>query len=441
MITFKIIQITLSPKLKQFYMKKLCFFLFILFAAASTYAQSLEDIGKIMDKHQYASAKVAIDKYLADQKNAASAEAWYYKGRIYNSLSKDSTVAKSDAYSYKLTAFEAFKKNQQLDKLDLRMKTEFYKSFLDLYIGLYDLGAQNFNLKNFPAAYNAFSKSQELENFILSKNYLYPEIKLNNFDTALVMNIAASALQGSDTANAVINYRRISDAGITGKDYERVYEYLAQYYFGKNDNTNAQAILTKAKVAYPTNNYWNAVEVEQMSKSGDKKALFARYDEMYIKDPHNFANSYNYGVEMYNALWSNENKTLDTTLFLKLTTVLKSAIEVDPGMDAIMLLNNHLFNIAADYSTKAALIKEGKLTKPDDLKKKKQLNTSSISYMNELIPYGEKMIKFFNEKGTLTTKQKINYKQVAGYLSDAYRVKGDIKKSAEYDKIIDSIKF
>ena len=422
-------------------MKKLCFFSFVLFAAASSYAQSLEDIGKVMDKQQYAAAKVSIEKYISDPKNAASAEAWYYKGRIYNSLSRDTTVAKQDAYNYKQTAFDAFKKNQQLDKLDLRMKTEFFKSYLDLYLGYYDLGAQNFNLKNFPAAYNAFSKSQEMENFILSKNYLYNEIKLNKLDTALVMNIAASALQGSDTLNAIINYRRITDAGLTGLDYERVYEYLARYYVEKKDNGNAQTILAKAKAAYPTNNFWNALEVEQISKSGDIKALFARYDDLYNKDPRNFANSYNYAVEMYNSLWANDNKSPDTTLFLKLSTVLKSAIAVDESMDATMLLNNHLFNVAADYSTKSALIKVAKTTKPDELKKKKELNASSITYMNELIPYGEKMVSFLSGKTTLTTKQKINYKQVAGYLSDAYRVKGDLKKSAEYDKIIDSIKF
>ena len=422
-------------------MKKLCFFSFVLFVAASAGAQSLDDIGKLMEKNKYDAAKVSIEKYIADPKNVTSAEAWYYKGRIYNSLSKDSTVAKQDAYNYKQTAFDAFKKNQQLDKLDLRMKSEFFKSYLDLYLGFYDLGAQNFNLKNYPAAYNAFSKSQEMENFILSKNYLYDEIKLNKLDTALVMNIAASALQASDTLNAVINYRRITDAGITGLDYERVYEYLARYYLDKKDNSNAQMILAKAKTAYPKNNFWNALEVEQISKSGDIKALLARYDELYNKDPRNFANSYNYAVEMYNSLWANDNKSPDTTLFLKLTTVLRSAIAVDESMDATMLLNNHLFNVAADYSNKAALIKVTKTTKPDELKKKKDLNASSISYMNELIPYGESMIKFLSAKTTLTTKQKINYKQVANYLSDAYRVKGDLKKSAEYDKITDSIKF
>ena len=422
-------------------MKKLCFFSFVLFVAAGAGAQSLDDIGKLMEKNKYDVAKVSIEKYISDPKNAASAEAWYYKGRIYNSLSKDSTVAKQDAYNYKQTAFDAFKKNQQLDKLDLRMKSEFFKSYLDLYLGFYDLGAQNFNLKNYTAAYNSFSKSQEMENFILSKNYLYDEIKLNKLDTSLVMNIAAAALQASDTLNAVINYRRITDAGITGLDYERVYEYLARYYLDKKDNSNAQMILAKAKTAYPKNNFWNALEVEQISKSGDIKALLARYDELYNKDPRNFANGYNYAVEMYNSLWANENKSPDTTLFLKLITVLKSAIAVDESMDATMLLNNHLFNVAADYSNKAALIKVSKTTKPDELKKKKDLNASSISYMNELIPYGESMIKFLSAKTTLTTKQKINYKQVANYLSDAYRVKGDLKKSADYDKITDSIKF
>lgn len=422
-------------------MKKLCFFSFVLFGAAVASAQSLEDIGKLMEKNQYAASKVSIEKYLADPKNANSAEAWYYKGRIYNSLSRDTSLQKQDVYNYKLLSYDAFKKNQQLDKLDLRMKTEFYKSYLDLYLGFYDLGAQNFNLKNYPAAYNAFSKSQEVENFILSKNYIYEEIKLNKIDTSLVMNIAASALQASDTANALIHYRRITDGGITGADYERVYEFLARYYLDKKDNDNAQAMLAKAKAAYPASNYWNALEVEQIAKSGDTKALFAIYEGLYNKDPRNFANSYNYAVEMYNSLWAGENKTPDTLMFSKLSTVLKSAIAVDESTDAAMLLNNHLFNVAADYSTKAALIKEIKTTKPEELKKKKEMVASSISYMDELIPYAEKMIKSFSDKPTLTTKQKINYKQVAGYLSDAYRIKGNLKKSAEYDKIIDGISF
>ncbi len=419
-------------------MKKLCFFSFVFFASLISKAQSLNEIGKMMDKGDYAAAKSAIDKYITEPKNATNSDAWYYKGRIYNSLSRDSSIAKKDAYDYKLSAFEAFKRNQQLDKLDIRMKSEFFKSYLDIYLGFYDLGAQNFNLKNFDAAYNAFSKSQDIENFILSKNYTYEELKLQKLDTALVMNIAASALQGGDTTNAVLNYRLITDAGITGADYARVYEYLASYYLGKADDANAQAILAKGKAAYPSNDYWGAIELEQIGKTGDKKALFARYEEIYVANPLNFQNSFNYSVELYNMLWADNNKTVDTSMFLKLTKILKSAIDADKGVDAMMLLNNHLFNIGADYSAKAALIKG---TKPEDVKKKKELNASMIKYMDESIPFGEKLLTHFINEPKLTNKQKISYRQVANSLSEIYRIKGNLKKSAEYDVIADNIKF
>lgn len=419
-------------------MKKLFFFTFMVSGAFVSFAQSLEDIGKMMEKSQFATAKTGIEKYIADPKNATNAEAWYYKGRIYNSLSRDTSVNSADAYTYKMTAYDAFKKNQQYDKIDLRMKTEMYKSYLDLYLGFYDLGAQYFNAKNYTGAYNSFVKAQDVENFIISKNYTYEELKMNKFDTALVMNIAAAALQSGDTTNAIINYRRITDAGLAGAEYERVYEYLANYYLTKNDDANAQAILAKGKVAYPSNNYWNALEVEKLSKSGDKTALLARYDELYNKDPRNFENNYNYAVEMYNSLWANDAKNVDTMLYSKLTTVLKSTIEVDKGNDALMLLNNHLFNIGADYSTKASLVKG---TKPADLKLKKDFNASALVRMDELIPYAEKALKFYADKPTLTTKQKISYQLVAGYLSDIYRLKMNPKKTAEYEKIRDGISF
>lgn len=402
--------------------------------------RSLSQIGALVGKENYSEAKKAIDLYLSMQQNQNSAEAYYYKGRIYNSLSRVLGINKMDAYHYKLTAFNAFIKNQALDPLELRMKSEFYKSFLDLYLGFYDLGAQFFNVKSYSNAYKSFSKAQGVENFILSKNYVYKEFKLNTLDTALVMNIAASSLQASDTINAVKNYRRITDAEIVDSDYERVYEFLAGYYLGINDN-NAQAILSKAKAAYPNNPFWNAVELKQFLKNGDKKSMFQQYEELYNRNPGNYANTYNYAVELFNSLWVEENNNRDINISLILISILKSAIAVDPGVDANILLNNHLFNVAADYSTKAALINVTKTTNPDELKKKKEFIALTISYMNQLIPYGEKIIKFYSEKETLTTKQKISYKQTAGYLSDAYKVKDDLKKSEHYDKIITNIKF
>ena len=412
----------------------------MLTVAGRSFSQSLEDINKLMDKNQFAAAKLEIDKFTTDPKNAANSQGFYFKGRIYNSLSRDAATSKSDAFNYKLAAFEAFKKSQELDKNDFMMRAESYKSYLDLYLGLYDLGAQQFTIKDYPAAYNSFSKAQDLENFIFSRNYTYDEVKLTKMDTSLVMNIAASALQANDTLNAVKSYRKITDANITGKDYEEIYEYLAGYYSRHNDPANLQAIMSKGKAAYPNNSIWNQLEVENLTNSGDKKAMFAKYDELFKQDPGNFTNTYNYAAELYNNLYGKDApEKPDPAMKDKLTEVLKAAMLNDTkGMDATALMVNHLYNDAAEFSSAAALVKG---TKPDEVKKKKDLNTLADAKMNEAIPYGEKVIKFYSEQTGLTTKQKVDYRAVAETMSDIYTAKGNAKKAAEYDKIKDGIKF
>ena len=418
-------------------MKKVLILTLLVTGTFRGFSQSLEDINKLMEKNQFLPAKDAIDKYLGDPKNASSAEGFYYKGRIYNSLSRAGTTSKPDAYTYKIIAFDAFKQNQQLDKMDFRMKSEFYKSYLDLYAGFYDLGAQQFNDKDYTGAYNSFLKASEIENFILSKKYIYEQVKLNTLDTSLILNIATAALQAKDNVNAEMYYRKLTDAGIIGKDYEQIYEFLVSYYNEKKDEVNLQNILSKAKTAYPKNNYWNEMEMERLVKSGDKKAMFAKYEELYVKDPANFGNNYNYAIEMYNYIYK-DLKDTDPASKDKLTALLKNAILHDTTIDATSLLTNHLFNAAADLSTSAALIKS---TKPDDVKKKKELNTLAIAKMDETIPYAEKLIKHYSSQPKLTTKQKANEMTMLGFLSDIYSAKGNPKKSAEYDKMRSDIKF
>ncbi len=422
-------------------MKKVLFLISLVALTNFSIAQSLDDIGKLIDSKKFAEAKAGIDKYVATEKNANNSDGFYYKGRIYNSLSREAATSKLDAYNYKITAFEAFKQNQTLDKKDFRMSLEFYNSYLDLYLGFYDIGAQLFNDKNYTAAYNSFAKAQEVENYILAKKYTYTEYKVNALDTSLILNTGAAALQAKDTASGINYYTKITDANLVGKDYEQVYQFLASYYRSKGDKTNMQPIFEKGKKLYPESSYWSEFEMANLSEGSDKTAMFAKYEELYTKDPTNFTNTYNYAVELYNVLYYKDAKSLDIAKADKLTQILKSAVAVDKTNDANMLMSNHLYNYAAEYSTKAALIKEGKLAKPADLLKKKQLNTSAIAKMDELIPYAENGIKYFEAQKELKTRGKINYQLVAGYLADVYRVKGNAVKSAQYQKLKDSIKF
>lgn len=422
-------------------MKKVLIFSLMLVIGASSFAQSLDDIGKMFNDKQLAPAKIAIDKFFADSKNANDPTGLYYKGKIYNEISKAATTSKTDAYDYKLIAFEAFKLQQVNDKKDIRMTFEQHYPYLDLYGGFYDVGVAQFQDKKFDAAYNAFSKAMMMENFIIERKYTYEGFTARKLDTSLIINIAAAALNATDTVNALKNYRIITDAGIVGKDYEQVYEFLVSYYNVKKDVANLDPIMAKAKAAYPKNDFWDGIETDNLAKGGDKKALFAKYELLVSKDPTNFVNGYNYAIELYNSIYVKDYTTIDSATSTKLISVLKATIPNDKGNDANLLLTNHLFNVAADYSSRAALIKEGKLAKPADLKKKKDLNAKAVAKMDEMIPYAEKSVKYYTEQPKLTINQKIKYQQTLGNLVDVYNAKANPKKAAEYEKIKKAIQF
>lgn len=414
-------------------MKKIYILLILGFTAAFGYSQTLEEINDLLAKKDFANAKVAIDKYLADEKNAGKSDAWYFKGRTYNSLSYEKSTPESEMYNLKVAAFDALKKTQQLDPKDTRMKLENYSSYLDLYFGLYDLGANLFNAKNFEGAFNAFKKSLEVEDYILSKQYTYAQATLHPLDTSLILNAAIAATQAKKTDDAVIYYKKLTDANISGENYKEVYEFLADYYSKKNDASSLADVLTKGKRFYPNNPYWDELELNAVSRGGDQTALFAKYDEMLAQNPNNFYVAYNYAVELHNKI----NKQTDpaagnSALKDKLYSVLKIAIAADTSIDATVLMANHLYNMAIDYNNAASLIKG---TKPEDVKKKAELKSMYNKKMDECIVYSEQAVKYYDPRvASLKPAQKANYKIILDYLSELYKTKGDAKKSAEYDK-------
>lgn len=411
------------------------FMLSMLFAfTVPVFAQSIDDINKLVLTQQYAKAKTSIDQYLSDPKNAAKGDGWYYKGRIYNALSFDSTLPKSQVYELKSTAYDAFLKSQSLDAKDVRFKDEDYRSYLDLYFGMYDLGVVNFNKKDFDASFNSFKKAGDIKDYIISKKYTYKETTLQPFDTSLVLNTAIAAAQSKKEDQAAIYYQKLVDAGVTGDGYQEVYQTLADYYLKSKDQARLDALITKAKATYPNSDYWDELSISAITRDpNDKTPLYAKYDELLAKNPNSYLLAYNYAVEYYNSLYGKDAKPKDIPAAQqKLTDVLKTAIKNDKGIDATVLMTNHLYNIAADYSSDASMAKG---TKPEDVKKKAELKKQANAKMDEMIPYAESALKYFSAQPTLKPIQKANQKIIVGYLVDVYGMKNDPKKVAEYQKI------
>jgi len=413
-------------------MKKIFMLSMLLAFSASLFAQSIDDIGKLVILNQYAKAKTSVDQFLSDPKNENKPDGWYYKGRIYNALSFDSTM-KADAFALKSTAFDAFKKYQALDPKDTRMKDEEYASLLNLYYGFYDFGATAFNKKDFDNSVNGFKKALEVREYITGKKITYKETPLSAVDTSLILNVAIAATQAKKTDEAVAHYKKIVDAGIAGPGYLEVYQFLADHYAKTND-PSLQSFLAQARAKYPENEFWDEVELNTVPKNAeDKTALYAKYEELLAKNPSNYNLNYNYAVEYYNSLYGNDAKPKDLAAAKeKLTSILTQAIKNDKGVDATVLMTNHLYNIAADLSSAAVMVKG---TKPEDVKKKAELKKQSIAKMDELIPHAEKALKFYSEQPTLKGIQKGNQKIIVGYLIEIYGMKGDKAKVAEYEKV------
>ncbi len=413
-------------------MKKLLIIAICAFGYFTGNAQTIDDVAKAINAKDYAGAKAKVDIVLSNPKNAEKAEAWYLKGRAYNSLSYEPTVSKSEAYQLKKDAFEAFKKYQQLDPKDLRFKLENYQSYLDLYLGYFDIGAQEFNEKNYESSYNGFKAALDMKDFIMQKNYTYDAIKFGALDTSLVLNTAIAAMQAKKDAEAMKYYKMLTDAEVGGPGYLDIYLFLAERFKEDKNEAALNDIIAKGKKLYPENPYWNQLEIDKVREGGDRNALYAQYDAALAAKPDDFVTNYNYAIELFNAVYGQDEKPADIPAAkAKISSLLKTASKVDEGIEATTLLANHYYNMAADESDELNKIKG---TKAEDIAAKKARKDKMMQYLTETIPYAEAVLAFYDKQTEpLTGGQKGNYRIMLNHLSDIYSSKGDNKKADEYD--------
>ncbi len=215
--------------------------------------KSLAEINELLRLNKNVEAKDAIDEHMNVSANRENSEVLFFCGRVYNAFSKESNNSIENTLKYKTISFGVFKKNQELDKLDIRLKSESYASYFDLYNGFFDLGSKAFNEMKYSLAYQSFSKALDVEDYVFLKDYSYEGFKFSKFDTGLILNIASSAFKNNDTKNGVLNYQKIIDQGITGENYESIYEYLVYYYKENQNEENFNQLVIKAKRAYPKN--------------------------------------------------------------------------------------------------------------------------------------------------------------------------------------------
>ncbi|MEP6677507.1 MAG: hypothetical protein ABJA78_20265 [Ferruginibacter sp.] len=414
-------------------MKRFSLLMIAVLAGIIVFGQDMKDVKILASlKHDYPKAKEAVDKVLADPKNANSAEAYYWKSYIYNFLAKDDKT-KGMCTDCRMDAYDAMKKYIELDPAMKETSSDSNAVLYDIFYSYYDIAGKAYNTQNYELAFPNFKKTLEVEQYIHSKNLPGPNgTRALGFDTTVILLTGVSAAQLKKDDESVEYYKKIIDAGASDPRYLDIYESVADHYKRTKNEAMLNDVVAKGKKIYPNDDYWYQVEIEQFPKSDSKAPLFAKYEEQIKERPNSFFINYNYAIELYKYVYNSDSKPADAeTKKNRLTEVIANAIAVDSTSEANVLMARHLDYFSNDISDAAFAIKGAK---PEDVKKRNELKAAAAKKEDESVVYAEKAYKYYSALPKLTGRQKSNYRDVLQILSRYYLDKHDTQKSQEYDQ-------
>lgn len=415
-------------------MKKYLLPVALLMSSYCASSQDLKSITLYATTNQFEKAKTEVDGYLANEKNAAKPEGWYYKAYIYNSLGRVATKPLAESKSLYQSAFDAIKKYAGLDPKETLTTEEKNSTIFNIYFGEYDLGIKTYNDKNFEESFDCFKKALEVHDYIYSKNITGPNnLKFSAHDTDAVWNLAiiANTLKRKD--DAAFYYKKIADADLGDEKYATAYDELVLKYKRENNAELFAKYLAAAKKHYPIDlPYWENKEIDFALTDLEGEAMLNKYDELTQRLPNNYIVFYNYAVEIDKYMGSDASKGKDLSIYKnKIEDLFKKSIAIKSTIEGNLQLANLYYSKALDLQEKAARIKG---TKPVEIKAKNDVLASMKTTMSSTIPYAEESARLLGELKEYKFRDKENYKLAMEILVNAYKMEGNAAKLAEYQK-------
>jgi len=408
-------------------MKKIIFAGLFLLSFSSLFAQDLKKAKSYLEAKQLDKAKTEIDSYVA--KNSSDPLGLYLKSKVYVAIAADAQY-KSTVPDAREQAFELFKKAVETDKenkLILFLTQDKYKPIFDIYTGYYDAAAAYFNngatsgnKADFDQALTQFKNSDMVGRYIYSKKWALSEI-----DTQLVLTMAKAAINAGKKEEAAGYLKTLADANITQTasdktGYQLPYQWLSFYYKDKKDEANFLKYSSLGKKYFPKDDYYDAVMLDYYRDKKDYDALFKKYDEMISAYPDSMQYHFNYANEAFVYVYNSDAgaKINNKEILLKNTErELQKVLSVKPNdINSNWLLSQYYYNAGLDVKDKANAVRS---PKPEDVKKKADLNTQAKALFNKAIPYGEKALSQIETNGNKKS-EKSKYKSILDLMQRIY---------------------
>lgn len=407
-------------------MKKILLAGLLFVSIAPSFAQDSKKLKSYLEAKQYDKAKAEVDAAIA--KNPNDPLALYYKSKVYATIAADPQFSASvpDA---RQQAFEAFKKAVDTDKDNkvlLVGAQDQYKPIFDLYTGYYDAGAAAFNSgattgnkADFDKALTLFKNADMVGKYIFSKKWALSEI-----DTQLVLTMGKAAINAGKKEEAANYFKILADANITGTvndktSYQLPYQWLSYYYKEAKDDANFLKYSALGKKYFPKDDYYDAVMLDYYRDKKDYDALFKKYDEIIAAYPDSMQYHFNYANEAFVYVYNSDAGTKINNKEVLLQNVgneLQKVLALKPNdVNTNWLLGQYYYNQGLDIKEMANAIKG---TKPDDVKKKAELNAQAKTVFNKAIPYSEKALSIL--EGSNKKSDKSKYKSIADLMQRIY---------------------
>ena len=411
-------------------MKKIIFSLLFTFFISMVFAQDMKKLQKYVADKQLDKAKTEVDALVA--KDPANNEANYFKAKVYGMIADSAQFQSLVQGDAKDIAFDAVKK--ALDdtanaKVALIAAQDKYQALFNLYSSYYGAGAKAFNdaaasadKAGYADAMNKFIKANEVGRYIVKKNYA----KLGDIDTTLVLNIGKAALNAKNDTEAMKYFTMLADANIKGTSEGNVagfqipYQWLTLHYKEKNDEANMMKYADLGKKLFPDDNYYTLVEMDYYREKKDNPNLFKKYDELVAAHPDSLTYHFNYANDIFGYLYNSDEGVIVTNknaLMKTLGEQVEAAYKINPNdINNNWLYAQYYYNLGIEFRDSANKVKG---PKPEDVKRKADLNAESKGNFNKAVPYGEKSLTALEADHKKADKSR--YKSITDLMQKIYQ--------------------
>lgn len=408
-------------------MKRMLLSLVMAVVCTGLFAQSVDKVKELLKANKLAEAKDEIDKTLLLDKNQKNAEAWYYKVKVYNAIAANDQLKTQypDALLQSLAALKNYV--QYDDKKFALLILDSYKPINEIYQGLFQTGANDYNVQKYAEALVNFKGAISAIGFMYKEGWIK-----QSMDSTATLYAGISAEKADKREEAVIYYRTIADSGITkigGNDMAEIYKWLADYYTRKGDKENAAKYTALGKQKYPSDIFYDELTLDALRKSGNKDSLFAEYEVINKEHPDSAIYYFNYGLELYQyAADTSTGKRVANSddLIKKAQDRLQTSYKLNPNYPQTSLVLGQIsYNEGVEFQI---LGKPKGNTNADELKKRQDYRAMSVKKFDEAIPYLEKVDQLLGSQGKLKKADKVALRDSYDMLITIYESKKDKPK-------------